>query len=93
MKSFSGQIPFSQYPRKTKLKKTYTKKGISKRNKTKRYEIVGQEVCKIAFLKTFQITQNRVDIALKKMNGVVITDNKGGKSGGKNKYSTNKVQE
>ena len=48
-----------------------------------RYKIDEQEK-----KKTFQETYNRVDFALKKLNDVVITDNWGSKSGGKNKCAT-----
>lgn len=59
---------------------------MSKRKFTRNYFINNKEICKIAFLKTLQITQDRIDVALKKSSGdMVIRDERELLSGGRNK--------
>lgn len=66
--------------------RTYTK-GISKRQMTRQYSIFGRVVCKIMFLRTLQINQNRVNVALKKLNCDTFADGRGKLNGGWNALS------
>lgn len=76
---------------KEEKKKVYTKQ-TSKRNHTRKYYINEKKICKTAFLKTLQMSQNRIDVALKKsINNMEIVDERGPKSGGKNKCTNEQV--
>lgn len=72
--------------------RTYTK-VTSKRVITRKYSIFGRDVCKIAFLKTLQITQSRVDTALKKQNCDSFADGRGQSSGGRKAFPPEIKQE
>lgn len=72
--------------------RTYTKTP-SKRVMTRKYYIFEKNICKVAFLKTLQITQSRVDTALKKQNDDSFSDGRGKFSGGRNALPPEKKQE
>lgn len=66
-------------------KRTYTKSNNSRRNFTRKYTIFGKEVCKPAFLKSLQISESRVDLALYKQEYLdTYADGRGKLSGGRN---------
>lgn len=76
------------------LKKTTRTNGPSKRYMTRKYEIFGHSVCKVAFLKTLQINQSRLDTALNKhFTANTFADLRGQESGGKNALPLSKKLE
>lgn len=92
--SFSARCAFlNAHVKEQKKARTYTKHVQSRRNFSRKYYIGDTEVCKIAFLKTLQITQNRIDVALKKRTEPIIRDERGLKSGGRNKCSDQQISE
>lgn len=65
-------------------RRSYTK-SVSKRSITRKYKIFGQEVCKTALLRTLQISESRVIVALKKQeNSDTYADGRGKSTGGWN---------
>ncbi|XP_072397229.1 uncharacterized protein [Diabrotica undecimpunctata] len=66
-------------------KRCYTKNVNSRRKITRKYYCGDTEICKITFLKTLQINQKRIDIALKKCGNEFMVDLRGLKRGGLNK--------
>ena len=66
----------------------------SKRTFTRKYYIQNIEICKTTFLKTFGISQARIDSALKKnRNNESIYDKRGVNCGGKNSITSCQLQE
>ncbi|KAK9687121.1 hypothetical protein QE152_g36688 [Popillia japonica] len=81
---FPGRCAFlNGIIREVPKKRAYTKNKESKRQNSRKYFIEGSEVCKTTILKTFQITQNRIDVALKKNLKSIIQDDRRVKSGGR----------
>lgn len=75
-------------------KRTYTKKEKSRRTKTRIYFIEDIQVCKETLLKTLQINQNRIRIALDQLKSdTTIKDKRGTKSGGKNAIDEKRITE
>lgn len=74
-------------------KRSYTKIP-SKSTVTRKYEIFGQEVCKVTFLRTLQINGSRVDLAKnKQMHADSYVDFRGHSAGGWNALSQSKEDE
>ena len=92
MGSFSARCALiKSCVKETRKKRCYTKQE-SRRKYTRKYYIGEKEICKKAFLKTLQINQNRIDLALQKTsNNMEIVDERGTKSGGKNKCTEDQV--
>lgn len=59
---------------------------------SRQYKILNIPVCKKTFLNTYQISQSRIDLAIKKNKNQQIQDNRGSGSG-KNKISADKIEE
>lgn len=57
-------------------KRTYIK-SESRRLKSRKYYLKGQEVCKLAFCKTLQISSSRIDISLSKYDQDQMDDRRG----------------
>ncbi len=58
-----------------------------------KYAIFGKPVCKSGLLKTLQISEGRMTVALTKMKGDTYADNRGQSSGGRNAFPPAKREE
>lgn len=95
MGSHGGRCAFLMSCVSQKLKKrTYTKKHLKNRMTTRTYMIFGTVVCKIALLRTLQISETRLSTALKKqMHCDTYADCRGKVSGGANAFPVSKTEE
>lgn len=74
-------------------KRSYSSTHERNRLKSKKFNIFGIEVCKIALLKTLQISQTRLTTALNKRDTDSLVDGRGKAIGGWNKFPSVKREE